>query len=56
MTHIDEDVRMIEGWGGAHAHEFPRLDLNLGNTGIVFEIWNGVVNHREAPERDRFRP
>src|SRR5579872_2557426 len=46
VSEIQEDVRVIEGWIGADAHEFLRADLNDGNTGIIVEVRDDMIGHR----------
>ena len=44
-AHVDEDVRMIEGWHRTHAHEFLGADTDRGDAGLVVEMRDSVVGH-----------
>ena len=46
IAEVEEDMRMVEGRIGAHAHELTRADLNDGNTGIVMEMRDDMIGHR----------
>ena len=37
-SHVDEDMRMVEGRPGADAHEFLRAHVNRRHAGIVLEM------------------
>ena len=50
-AHIDEDMRMIERRGRANTHEFPRMNANPGQSGVILEIGNGMSGHRYTPEQ-----
>src|SRR4051812_12347929 len=45
VTHVEEDMRVVERRLGADAHEFARADLDHGNAGLVMEMRNDVVGH-----------
>lgn len=45
-SHVDEDMRVIEGRGRADAHEFPRSNADFRNAGTVVEMGNAVIGHR----------
>ena len=40
VTHVEEDMRMIERRRGAHAHELARADLDHRDTRIIVKMWN----------------
>lgn len=44
-THIEKDMRMIEGRVGAHAHEFLDADFDRCVPCIILEMRNFVVSH-----------
>src|SRR4051812_35059916 len=48
IAEVEEDVRMIERRIGAHAHELLRADLDDGDTGIVVEVRDDMVGHRNS--------
>src|ERR1700761_2661556 len=46
VAEIEKDVRVVEGWVGAHAHEFLRADLDDGDAGIVVKVGDDMIGHR----------
>src|SRR5580704_264758 len=52
VAHIDENMRMVERWHFAHAHEFARPDLDHRHAGAVVKMRNDVLGHaRSTPRR-----
>ena len=45
ITHVAEDVRVIEWRRGADAHELLGADLYFGNADIIVEMRNDILGH-----------
>jgi hypothetical protein len=45
VAHVDEDMWMIEGRQGPHAHEFLHADADLRDTRLIVEMWRCVLGH-----------
>ena len=45
VTHIDENMRMIEGRQRADAHEFLGPNAHDGHTRLVVEMGRGMFGH-----------
>ena|ERR1700730_3597697 len=45
VAHVDENMRMIERWLRADAHEFLGADPHLRNAWLVVEMRRGVCGH-----------
>jgi len=51
LAEVKKDVRMVEGRGRAHAHEFPHADLDERVARVVLEVGNcRVVGHDMLPD------
>src|ERR1700722_17068598 len=45
VAEIEENMGMVEGRVGAHAHEFLRSDFNHRNAGVIVKVRDDVVGH-----------
>ena len=46
VTHVEENMGMVERWLCPDAHELVRADFNDGNAEIVVKMGNNVFRHR----------
>jgi len=45
ITHVEEDMWMIERRIRADAHEFLHADLNGIMASVILEVWDDVIGH-----------
>jgi hypothetical protein len=55
VAHIDKNMRMIEGWQSADAHEFLGADAKLCDTRLIVEMRRDMSGHDDVREGGNLR-